>query len=424
MTVTDRLNGLLSSVAIKAPCRAATTANITLDGEQTIDGVAVVSGDRVLVWNQTNNTANGIYVCDTGTWARDVDFNGSNQVVQGTIVAVMQGTQYGSTVFQQTTASPVIGSTAITFAVSGAAALALAAAVWRNTLFPLTTTAAILSALGGQTALGYTPLAPANNLSDLTNAATARTNLGISATATLRSYLAGLTTSNNSGTPNTKIDVTAGACTDDGNAVTFSSSSGTIDCGTTGANGLDTGSLATSTWYHVFAIAKAAGASPAFLASTSVNSPSMPATYTLKRRIASFKTDGSAHIVGYIQNGDNFRWKTPVNNVNAVPGVTTRTTLAVTVPTGLVVFPDLVAIVTAGAAGVNLLLTSLDETDSAPSGTLQQQASGSAGAAASGTSIATLHTDTSAQIGYRVSTTDSGVVITTFGWRDTRGRDA
>lgn len=49
----DRTDGLSSSVAIKGPCRVATTANVTLSGEQTIDGVAVVTDDRVLVKDQT-----------------------------------------------------------------------------------------------------------------------------------------------------------------------------------------------------------------------------------------------------------------------------------------------------------------------------------------------------------------------------------
>ena len=46
----------------KIPCKVATTANITLSNTQTIDGVSVVSGDRVLVWNQSTPADNGIYV--------------------------------------------------------------------------------------------------------------------------------------------------------------------------------------------------------------------------------------------------------------------------------------------------------------------------------------------------------------------------
>jgi hypothetical protein len=57
----------------KPSVRAATTANITLSGAQTIDGVSVVAGDRVLVKNQTDATQNGPYVVAAGAWARAGD---------------------------------------------------------------------------------------------------------------------------------------------------------------------------------------------------------------------------------------------------------------------------------------------------------------------------------------------------------------
>ena len=62
----DRTDGLSSAAAIKGPCHVATTTNISLYGLQTIDGVSVVSGDRVLVKDQTAAYENGIYICDTG----------------------------------------------------------------------------------------------------------------------------------------------------------------------------------------------------------------------------------------------------------------------------------------------------------------------------------------------------------------------
>src|SRR5260221_7622465 len=128
----------------------------------------------------------------------------------------------------------------------------------------------------------------------------------------LRSYLAGLTLSNDGTAPNTKIDVAAGVCADDTNAAMISlPSGGAIDCTIAGANGLDTGSLAASTWYHAFAISKPGGSSPALLASTSLASPAFPSGYTLKRRIGSFKTDATAHILGFVQHGDEFWWSSP-----------------------------------------------------------------------------------------------------------------
>ena len=90
-TATSRLEGLVASVAIKAPCRVATTANITLSALQTIDGVALASGDRVLVKDQTDASENGIYVAGSGDWERALDFNGSLDAVGGTQVSVLSG---------------------------------------------------------------------------------------------------------------------------------------------------------------------------------------------------------------------------------------------------------------------------------------------------------------------------------------------
>lgn len=116
MSGTDRRNGLIGNAAIKVPCIAATTAAITLSGEQTIDAVACVTGDRVLVKNQASGIDNGIYIVDTGSWERAPDFDGTYDVVEGTLVLVTSGTVGGDLVYQQTTASPVIGTSSLAFA--------------------------------------------------------------------------------------------------------------------------------------------------------------------------------------------------------------------------------------------------------------------------------------------------------------------
>jgi hypothetical protein len=101
--VVDRLGGASSSLAFKAPCRLATTANLTsLSGFQSVDGVLPTSSEhvdlrRILVKNQTDASANGIYTMDTGTWERTKDFDGVNDFRQGTRVFVWGGsTQSGS----------------------------------------------------------------------------------------------------------------------------------------------------------------------------------------------------------------------------------------------------------------------------------------------------------------------------------------
>lgn len=102
--------------AIKEPVRAATTANITLSGPQTIDGVAVVAGDRVLVKNQTTATQNGIYDAASGAWARSSDFDGAGEVVGGTEVLVTSGTTQAGNFYRVAGAGAITpGTSAIDF---------------------------------------------------------------------------------------------------------------------------------------------------------------------------------------------------------------------------------------------------------------------------------------------------------------------
>lgn len=90
-TLSDRLNGVSAGMGIKVPCRTATTAAITLSGLQTVGGVVLDSGDRVLVKDQTNAIENGIYVASDTVWERAKDFEGSRAAVSGTLVLVSEG---------------------------------------------------------------------------------------------------------------------------------------------------------------------------------------------------------------------------------------------------------------------------------------------------------------------------------------------
>lgn len=125
-TITDRLNGLSTSVAVKAPARVATTAAITLSGEQTIDGVAVVSGDRVLVKDQSSAIDNGIWVASSGVWSRTADFDGTFDVVGGTQLYVISGTVNGSSYWRVSgSGSKQPGTDSISFVtISGTTTLA------------------------------------------------------------------------------------------------------------------------------------------------------------------------------------------------------------------------------------------------------------------------------------------------------------
>jgi hypothetical protein len=100
----------------KQSVRAATTANITLSGAQTIDGVSVIAGDRVLVKNQSTGSQNGIYVAAAGAWSRATDADASAEVTSGLTVVVEEGTVAANKIYLLTTTNPItLGSTTLTF---------------------------------------------------------------------------------------------------------------------------------------------------------------------------------------------------------------------------------------------------------------------------------------------------------------------
>ena len=103
------------------PVRVATTANITLSGTQTIDGIAVVAGDRVLVKNQSTASGNEIYVCASGSWTRATDFDtGAATLTGGVIIPVQEGTRNSTTTWVCTnTAAITVGATNVTFGRQG-----------------------------------------------------------------------------------------------------------------------------------------------------------------------------------------------------------------------------------------------------------------------------------------------------------------
>lgn len=100
----------------KASVRAATTANIALNGLPTVDGVVLAAGDRVLVKNQAAGSQNGIYVAAAGAWARSADADENAEVTPSLIVSVESGTAQADTVWQMITDAPiVVGTTALVF---------------------------------------------------------------------------------------------------------------------------------------------------------------------------------------------------------------------------------------------------------------------------------------------------------------------
>lgn len=88
--------------------QAVADMDIVLSGPQTIDGVAVVAGDRVLVVNKTSSNPlyphaeNGIYIVNAGAWTRVSTLKNSNQFVNNKFVFVRAGTKHAKTVWTLT----------------------------------------------------------------------------------------------------------------------------------------------------------------------------------------------------------------------------------------------------------------------------------------------------------------------------------
>lgn len=249
-----------------------------------------------------------------------------------------------------------------------------------------------------------------------------------------RGYLSGLTLST-AGSSST-FGVTAGQASDSTNAAILNFASalakttGTWVVGT-GNGALDTGSIATSTWYHAYLIQRPDTGVVDVLISLSVSAPTLPANYTLFRRIGSMKTDGSAHWIKFVQLGDEFLWDVYINDVNAATGTTAIVARTLTVPTGFQV-SALVSIGSAlGASGDGRFFVFSPDVNSA-------------GAIANGSSVSNLivgslvfsapssvqsfypmsvRTNAAAQIKTSAVMADSSMYINTTGWVDHRGKD-
>lgn len=116
---TDLCNKLYVDAAIvgiswKPPVNTASTANLTLSGTQTVDGVALVAGDRVLVKDQTNDYENGIYVVAAGAWSRSPDANTWDELVSA-LVFVESGGQAGNAFYCPIQPGGTLGVTPITW---------------------------------------------------------------------------------------------------------------------------------------------------------------------------------------------------------------------------------------------------------------------------------------------------------------------
>jgi len=111
----------LQGLDVKNSVRVATTANGTLAtafaNGQTVDGVSLSTGDRILLKDQSTGSENGIYtVNSSGAPTRATDFDADSEVTGGTFFFVEEGTTNADNGFVMTNDGTVtVGTTALTF---------------------------------------------------------------------------------------------------------------------------------------------------------------------------------------------------------------------------------------------------------------------------------------------------------------------
>ncbi|SFV11295.1 hypothetical protein [Bradyrhizobium arachidis] len=277
-------------------------------------------------------------------------------------------------------------------------------------------------AIAGQPGPG--DMVAANNLSDVASPAAALKNLGTP--AVLRSYLAGLTLS--TAGSSSSFGVAAGVATDSTNvdflslASAYAKTTGAWAVGS-GNGALDTGTIASSAWYHVFLIKRPDTGVVDVLISLSATSPTLPANYTLFRRIGSLCTAASQWIK-FTQLGDEFIWDVSTLSLNASPvGDTLAHALTVNVPTSVKVTAILsVGGIAGSGADGRVYISEFDKSDEAP-GNSNLNAGVQGSTALQGWQRFLVRTNASAQIRYRAFNATGQLIVNTQGWIDRRGRD-
>lgn len=195
----------------------------------------------------------------------------------------------------------------------------------------------------------------------------------------------------------------------------------------TGNGALDTGAIANNTWYHAYLIQRIDTGVVDPLISLSPTSPTLPASYTRKRRIGSMLTDGSAHWVKFIQNGNKFLWDVgAADDVDGIPAIT-QTLGAVTVPSGVIVEALISGFYQGlpGASSVFLISSPLISGITSISGSFPPNWTVylPSGGATQGFEVAVL-TNTSRQVNYISNTADAATLTRfgAYGWNDARGQ--
>jgi len=294
-TSVDQITGYGETVAYKAPCRLATTANITLSGLQTIDGSMTATDDRVLVKNQSAGLQNGIYIASAGAWQRARDMDSNRDLTRGTRLTVIEGTANAGREYYVSTANPItVGTTSLAFTEtlsSNAGASAVAAAA--------SATAAAGSATAASTsATNAANSATAANTSK-NNAATSESNAATSATNAANSATAANTSKNNAATSETNAGNSATAAAGSATAASGSATAASGSATTASTQATNAGNSATAAAASATAAANTVAAVPYTFSTTTTDADPGNGTFRLNNATIASAT------AAYIDNQDS-----------------------------------------------------------------------------------------------------------------------
>lgn len=175
-------DNLRAGVQVKDPVRVVATTNINLSSlPSAIDSVTLTSGDRFLLTAQTTGTQNGLYGYTTsgGSASRTTDADGTGEVLDGTLVAVSEGTSAGSQFIQTATPSGAPGAwtqTWVVYSVGGTAYSAGNGLSLTTTTFAVVAADGSISVSGSGVTVGTVPVSKGGT--NATTASAARANLG------------------------------------------------------------------------------------------------------------------------------------------------------------------------------------------------------------------------------------------------------
>lgn len=181
------VDALAFGLSFKQPALCGTTVNIALTGLQTIDGITVAAGDRVLVKNQDIQANNGIYIAATGAWSRSPDADAYSELVSALLFIESGSTQAGTAWYCTSQPGGTLGTTAIlwsNFSISSAYTAGTGLTLAGNQ-FSITNTGVSAATYGSASVVPVVAVNAQGQITSATNTTIAITNSQVSGLGTM-----------------------------------------------------------------------------------------------------------------------------------------------------------------------------------------------------------------------------------------------